>query len=82
MDLLLHNLRTGGIRHDDWTVAREAADEIERLRGMISRVRNFPSHPGGHPDDLSDGADDAASWRHGWITAVEAMQEALTPNVM
>lgn len=56
------------------------ADEIERLRGMIARIRNFPSHPGGHPDDLSDDADDAASWRHGWISAVEAMQDALTPN--
>lgn len=35
MDLLLHNLRTGGIRHDDWSVAREAADEIERLREAL-----------------------------------------------
>ena len=35
MDLLLHNLRTGGTRHDDWSVAREAADEIERLRDAL-----------------------------------------------
>lgn len=35
MDLLLHNLRTGGTRHDDWSVAREAADEIERLREAL-----------------------------------------------
>lgn len=56
------------------------ADEIMRLRDMIARVRNFPSHPGGHPSDLSDDADDAASWRHGWICAVEAMQDALTPS--
>lgn len=35
MDLLLHNLRTGGILHDDWSVAREAADEIERLREAL-----------------------------------------------
>lgn len=38
MDLLLHNLRTGGTRHDDWSVAREAADEIERLRKLLDRI--------------------------------------------
>lgn len=80
MDLLLHNLRTIGTHHCDQTVGEEAAKEIERLRGMITRVRNFPSHPGGHPADMSDDADDAASWRHGWICAVEAMQDALAPN--
>lgn len=56
------------------------ADEIERLRGMIANIRNFPSHPGEHPSDLSDDADDAASWRNGWICAVEAIQDALTYN--
>jgi len=38
MDLLLHNLRTGGTRHNDWSVAREAADEIERLRAALAEI--------------------------------------------
>lgn len=55
------------------------AEEVERLRYALIRVQNFPSHPGGHPDDRSREADDPASWRHGWICAVEAMQDAALP---
>lgn len=35
-DSLLSNLRSMGRTHDDATVAHEAADEIERLRGVIA----------------------------------------------
>jgi len=62
MDLLLHNLRTIGTRHYDYSVAREAADEIERLRaalriasaaldGMCAECRarfNVTTAPAGH----------------------------------
>jgi hypothetical protein len=45
MDLLLHNLRTGGVSHDDWTVATEAADEIERLRVIAAAAVRSVSNP-------------------------------------
>ena len=80
MDLLLHNLRTIGTHHCDRTVGEEAAQEIERLRAALERVQNFPSHPGGHREDQSDAADDPASWRHGWLCAVAAVQEVAVPN--
>ena len=57
-----------------------AAEEIDRLRAALVRVQNFPSHPGGCPDDLSGEADDPASWRHGWICAVEALQDRALPK--
>lgn len=53
---------------------------IKALEDALMRVQNFPSHPGGHPDDRSADADDPASWRHGWICAVEAMQDHALPN--
>jgi hypothetical protein len=63
---------------------QEAQAEIERLRATVSnlervamRVHNFPSHPGGHKDDRSDEAMVPEDWRHGWICAVAAMQEAV-----
>jgi hypothetical protein len=55
------------------------ANHIESLRNALMRVQNFPSHPGGHPADESDQADDPASWRHGWLCAVAAMQEKAVP---
>ena len=54
--------------------------ECERLREALMRVQNFPGHPGGHTADVSADADDSASWRHGWICAVEAMQEHAIPD--
>lgn len=38
-DLLLHNLRTIGTHHCDGSVGEEAAQEIERLRDEIARLR-------------------------------------------
>jgi len=45
MHVLLHNLRTGGRLHDDWTVAAEAADEIERLRAIAAAAVRSVSNP-------------------------------------
>ena len=67
-------------------IARLRADlaasqaECERMREALMRVQNFPGHPGGHTADVSADADDSASWRHGWICAVEAMQEHAIPR--
>ena len=52
--------------------------EIERLQRKLMIVWNFPSHPGGHPADQSADAMVEEDWRHGWICAVEAIQEAIT----
>jgi hypothetical protein len=57
------------------------AQYIESLEQALMRVQNFPSHPGGRADDISSEQDDPASWRHGWICAVEAMQESARPNI-
>ena len=57
------------------------AQYIESLEQALMRVQNFPAHPGGRDDDISSEQDDPASWRHGWICAVEAMQDAARPNV-
>ena len=54
---------------------------IRLLEEALMRVQNFPSHPGGHQDDRSAEADDPSSWRHGWICAVEALQDYALPNV-
>ena len=62
--------------------AQLAASEAraERYEAALVAVQNFPSHPGGQPDDQSSDADDAASWRHGWICAVGAMQDRALPG--
>ncbi|RTL21967.1 MAG: hypothetical protein EKK55_15230 [Rhodocyclaceae bacterium] len=62
------------------TVADIMADR-DMMRAALERVQNFPSHPGGHREDQSDAADDPASWRHGWLCAVAAVQEVAVPNV-
>lgn len=55
--------------------------EIEALREALMRVRNFPSLPGGRADEHVDERDDpATNWRHGWICAVEEIQQVALPN--
>lgn len=51
----------------------QAADMIARQTGMLEIVQNFQAHPGAHPEDHSSGAEDAPSYRQGWIDAVHAM---------
>lgn len=58
--------------------------EIERLRTEVEDLKkrlmiawNFPVHPGCHPADLSGDAMSEDDWRHGWITAVSTLQDAL-----
>lgn len=63
--------------HPDYQRAEALRAEVERLKALLARIHNFPAHPGDHDDDRSDEADDPASWRHGWICAVAAMQEAV-----
>ena len=55
--------------------------EIDRLQRKLMLVTNFPSHPGGHPDDRSDEAMVPEDWRHGWICAVAAIQEAVNHSL-
>jgi len=59
---------------------RQKDEEIEQLQRKLMFVTNFPSHPGGHPDDQSGDAMVPADWRHGWICAVAAIQEAIGGN--
>lgn len=54
-------------------------NEIERLRSALERVQNFPSHPGCHRGDKSSKASDPASWRDGWMSAVEAIKKTAIP---
>jgi hypothetical protein len=56
---------------------RDRGDVIDLLQRKLMRLHNFPSHPGGHKADRSDEARVPEDWRHGWICAVEAMQERL-----
>ena len=49
------------------------------LEKALMRVQNFPSHPGGHPMDLSKYENDPPAWRAGWITAVDEMQKVAIP---
>lgn len=59
---------------------REAERQRDELLAALVRVQNFPSHPGSHKDDRSGEADCPESWRHGWICAVEAIQDHAIPN--
>jgi len=56
---------------------RDRGDVIDLLQRKLMHLHNFPSHPGGHKDDHSNEAMVPEDWRHGWICAVEAMQEAV-----
>ena len=70
--------------NDQWQAAaqmrqawRDRGKEIDKLQRKLMLVTNFPSHPGGHPDDRSEDAMVPEDWRHGWICAVAAIQDAL-----
>jgi hypothetical protein len=57
-----------------------AERQRDEMMAALLRVQNFPSHPGSHKDDRSSEADCPESWRHGWICAVEAIQDHAIPN--
>jgi len=77
--------------HSDIETAERALDaqtdfraEIEQLKSTVAnlervamRVHNFPSHPGGHEDDQSEGALVPEDWRHGWLCAAAAIQDSV-----
>lgn len=87
MSDLIANLRAlARHKHDDLTVADEAADEIERLRAALSGLPRAIGHMREGSLEITPGAD-PRSWGDGYTTAqqmalniVNAIVEQRTPE--